>query len=207
MEENKLKVEQPSDKVLKNIFEASYQNPKEAQKTLEETGFKYDTEFSSPDTKVFVDTFGNPHIAYRGSHRVEDILTDIKLGLGQETKRHKEAKELAKKVEQKYGKAASAYGTSLGGHLAEHSGVSGNVYTYNKATGIKDVFRTVPKTQFDYRTEKDIISLPSVLQKGGNKITIESSKKDDILKAHSTKAFDLSKKKSIQSGNPFASFF
>lgn len=192
---------------LKSIFEASYQNPKDAKQTLENKGFKYDEELSSPDTKIFVDTLGNPHIAYRGSHRVEDVLTDIKLGLGYETKRHKDAKETAKKVEQKYGKAASAYGTSLGGNLAESSGVSGKVYTYNKATGIKDIFKKIPKTQFDYRTEKDIISLPSLLQKGGNKITIESSKKDNILKAHSTESFDLSKKKKIQSGNPFIKFF
>lgn len=191
---------------LKSIFEASYQNPSIAKKTLEEKGYSYDTELSSPDTKVFVDVLGNPHIAYRGSHRVEDILTDIQLGLGKETKRHKEAKELAKKVESKYGKAASAYGHSLGGHLAETSGVSGNIYTYNKATGIKDIFRSVPKTQFDYRTEKDIISLPSILQKGGNKITIESDKNNDILTAHSIKAFK-SKGKTIQSGNPFYKFF
>ena len=176
---------------LKTIFESSYQNPSVAKKTLEDVGYTFDTELSSPDTKVFIDKAGNPHIAYRGSHRVEDVLTDIQLGLGKETKRHKEAKETAKKVEEKYGKAASAYGTSLGGHLAEQSGVSGNIYTYNKATGIKDIFRTVPKTQFDYRTERDIVSLPSVLQKGGNKITIESGKTDNFLKAHSTKSFEL----------------
>ena len=197
MEENK----------LKSIFESSYQNPKDAQKTLEEQGFMYDTELSSPDTKVFTDVLGNPHIAYRGSHRVEDALTDIKLGLGYDTKRHKEAKDIAKKVESKYGKVASAYGTSLGGHLAETSGVGGNVYTYNKATGIKDIFKTIPKTQFDYRTESDIVSLPSLLQKGGKKITIGVNKNTNILKAHSVSSFDLLKKKTIKSGNSFASFF
>lgn len=179
MEENK----------LKTIFESSYQNPKDAKKTLEEYGFTYDTELSSPDTKVFTDVLGNPHIAYRGSHRVEDVLTDIKLGLGYDTKRHKEAKELAKMVESKYGKSASAYGHSLGGHLAEKSGVSGTVYTFNKATGIKDIFKTIPKTQIDYRTEKDIVSLPSLLQSGGKKITIESGRDQNILKAHSTSSF------------------
>lgn len=188
---------------LKTIFEASYQNPSVAKKTLEDVGYTYDTELSSPDTKVFIDKSGNPHIAYRGSHRVEDVITDIQLGLGKETKRHEEAKKTAKKVEEKYGKAASAYGHSLGGHLAESSGVSGNVYTYNKATGIKDILKKVPKTQFDYRTEKDIVSLPSVFQKGGNKITIESGN-EDILKAHSLKSFK--KGKTIQSGNPFKFF-
>jgi hypothetical protein len=191
---------------LKVIFESSYQTPKEAKQSLQKIGYTYDTELSSPDTKIFIDSKGNPNITYRGTHRLEDIGTDLYLGLGKETKRHKEAKEIAKKVESKYGKPASAYGHSLGGNLAEQSGVSGNVFTFNKATGIKDIFRTVPKTQFDYRTERDIVSLPSVLQKGGNKITIESNKKDNILTAHKLNAF-TGKKKTIKSGNPLAGFF
>lgn len=192
---------------IKAIFEASYQNPKDARKTLESRGYKYDDEFSSPDTKVFVDNLGNPSIAYRGSHRVEDALTDIKLGLGLKTKRHEDAKDIAKKVEAKYGKAAAAYGTSLGGNLAEKSGVSGSITTFNKAVGIKDIFKTIPKNQTDYRTEKDIVSAPSLLQKGGKKITIGSNKKDSILKAHSISSFDLSKKKTISSGNPLKYLF
>ncbi len=191
---------------LKTIFEASYQNPKDAKQTLEGRGYKYDNEFSSPDTKVFVDTLGNPHIAYRGTHRLEDWKTDLKLGLGLDTKRHKEARDIAKKVESKYGKSASAYGHSLGGHLAETSGVSGNIYTFNKATGIKDILRTVPKTQFDYRTEKDLVSFPSIFQKGGKKITFKSSKNDNALSAHSTSAYGTSKK-TIHSGNPLKALF
>ena len=192
---------------LKYIFEASYQNPKDAANTLEGRGFKFDNELSSPDTKIFTDVNGNPHIAYRGTHRAEDVITDLKLGLGLNTNRHKEAKDIAKKVELKYGKSANAYGTSLGGNLAEHSGVTGNVYTFNKAVGIKDINRSIPKTQFDYRTEKDIISLPSLFQKGGKRITIGSNKSNNILTAHSTNAFDLSKKQTIHSSNPIANFF
>lgn len=191
---------------IKAIFEASYQNSKDARKTLESRGYKYDDEFSSPDTKVFVDNLGNPSIAYRGSHRVEDALTDIKLGLGLKTKRHEDAKDIAKKVEAKYGKAAAAYGHSLGGNLAEKSGVSGSITTFNKAVGIKDIFKTIPKTQTDYRTEKDIVSAPSLLQKGGKKITIGSNKKDSILKAHKLDAFS-GKKKTISSGNPLKYLF
>lgn len=192
---------------LKSIFEASYQNPNEARTTLEGKGYKYDTELSSPDTKIFVDSGGNPHIAYRGSHRVEDIGTDIKLGLGYDTKRHKEARDIAQKVESKYGKSASAYGHSLASHLAEQSGVGGNVYTFNKAVGIKDIFRTIPKTQFDYRTEKDIVSLPSLLQKGGNKITIKSNKNQSIISSHRLESFKPENKTTIKSINPFAKFF
>lgn len=192
---------------LSAIFEASYQDPKVAARTLESKGYTFDTELSSPTSKVFIDPQGNPNIAYRGTHRVEDVLTDIQLGLGFKTKREKDAKELAKRVEAKYGKSATAYGHSLGGNLAEKAGVGGNVYTYNKAVGIKDVRKTIPKTQFDYRTEKDVISLPSLLQKGGNKISIASDKKDSVLKAHKLTSFDTKKTTTIKSINPFAKFF
>lgn len=178
---------------LKDIFEASYQNPEEARQTLEKKGYSYVSEYSSPESKVFLDKQGNPHITFRGTKRAEDAITDLKLGLGLETKRHKEAKQLVKQVQEKYQKPVSAYGTSLGGHLAESSGAS-KVYTYNKATGIKDVFKSIPENQTDYRTQKDLISLPSVFQKGGKKITIQSPLFQDVLTAHSTSAFNPSKK-------------
>jgi hypothetical protein len=177
---------------LKDIFEASYENPKEAKSRLENIGFTYDSDLSSPDTKIFYDKQGNPHITFRGTHRAEDVITDLKVGLGYDTKRHKEAREITKKVQEKYNKPVSAYGTSLGGHLAEKSGAQ-NVYTYNKATGIKDIFKTIPKTQKDYRTEKDVVSFPSLFQRGGQKITIESPTNQDILNAHSIKAFNIDK--------------
>jgi hypothetical protein len=193
---------------LSAIFQASYEDPKIAAKTLSEKGYNFDTQLSTPESKVFVDEQGNAHIAFRGTHRVSDVLTDIGVGLGIKTKRQKDAKDLAKRVQDKYkGRSVSAYGTSLGGNLAENAGVSGNVVTYNKATGIRDIFRSVPKTQFDYRTEKDIISLPSLLQRGGNKITLKSNKSDSILKAHSISSFDPKKKTTIKSINPLSAFF
>jgi hypothetical protein len=179
---------------LKSIFEASYQNPNEARQTLESKGYSYVPEYSSPESKVFLDKQGNPHITFRGTHRAEDAITDLKLGLGLETKRHKEAKQLVKQVQEKYQKPVSAYGTSLGGNLAEHSGAS-NVYTYNKAVGAKDLFKKLPASQTDYRTEKDIISLPSIFQTGSKKVTIKSPVFQDVLSAHSTSSFNLDKKK------------
>lgn len=192
------------DNNFATILEASYQNPKDAAATLSKSGYTFDTSLSSPDTKVFIDKSGTPNIAFRGSHRVEDVLTDISLGLGYDTKRHKEARELTKAVEAKYGKAANAYGHSLGGGLAEKSGAGGQVYTFNKATGVKDVFKTVGPKQTDYRTTRDIVSLPSVLQKGGKKVLIES--KSDVLSAHKLSALG-GKKKTIQSGNPLSYFY
>lgn len=182
---------------LTTIFKASYQNPKDAQSTLEKKGYKYDTELSSPDTKVFVDEMGNPHIAYRGTHRVMDWATNLKIltGRGTETEKVREAKDTAKKVEAKYKKAANAYGTSQGGFISENSGVGGNVYTYNKAVAPLDVFKKVSNKQTDIRTTRDVVSLPSFFQTGGKKITIQSPVGTDPLSAHSIKALDWSKQK------------
>lgn len=182
---------------LKSIFEASYKNPREAQMLLEGKGYKYDSELSSPDTKVFLDKEGNPHVAFRGSHRVEDAFTDLQVGLGIKTKREKEAQQAVKQIQEKYKKPVSAYGTSLGGKLAEESGAS-KVYTYNKAVGVKDLFKQIPSSQTDIRTSRDIVSLPSFTQSGGKKITIQSPFITTALKEHSTSALDFSKKKSGQ---------
>jgi hypothetical protein len=179
---------------LKAIFQASYQNPKEAQLLLEKKGYTYDTELSSPDTKVFIDAQGNPHVAFRGSHRAEDAFTDLQVGLGIKTKREKEAQQSVKQIQEKYKKPVSAYGTSLGGKLAEESGAS-QVYTYNKAVGVKDLFKKIPSSQTDIRTSKDIISFPSFTQYGGKKVTIQSPLFTTALKEHSTSALDFSKKK------------
>ena len=70
----------------KDIYTASYLNPNEASKHLEGLGYKYDHELSSPESKVFTDKEGKPHIAFRGSQRVKDdwLGADIKLMLGLE---------------------------------------------------------------------------------------------------------------------------
>ena len=178
---------------LKTIFKASYQNPEDARISLEKKGFKYDTELSSPDTKVFVDEEGNPHIAFRGTKRVEDLLTDLKVGLGIKTKREEEAQKAVKIAQEKYKKPVSAYGTSLGGKLAEESGAK-NIYTYNKAVGVNDLFKKISPFQTDIRTTRDIISFPSFTQYGGKKVTIKSPVITTALKEDSTDALDFSKK-------------
>lgn len=161
----------------KKIFEASYQRPKQAQQTLEGLGYKFDTELSTPKSKVFVDEEGKPHIAYRGTElgkgiktAIEDIGTDIMVGLGKTTKREKEAKKLREQVESKYGKPATAYGTSLGGKLASSSGAK--AITYNRAYGLRDVFQTAKKGDITFRNPTDVISLPSLLVKGKKPISV-----------------------------------
>ena len=148
-------------------MEASYLNPKEASDKLSNLGYTLDSDLSVPNAKVFVDKKGRPNIAFRGSHRVEDFLVSdplIALGLGKYDKRFQEAKTLTKLVEDKYKKPVDVFGHSLGSRDAEVSGASGNIYTYNKPVGLGDLFKTIPKNQYDVRTTNDIVSLGSLTQ-------------------------------------------
>jgi hypothetical protein len=170
----------------KELFQASYDKPLEAEKRLSKKGYKFQSDLSSPESKVFLDPEDKPIILHRGTHRLEDWGTDIKsVLLGKEGRRTKEARELTKKVQSKFGKPVTAVGTSLGGFLSEQSGAE-NVITYNKATRPKDIFKKIKTTQTDIRTSKDIISLPSILQRGGKKITKKVPFYTNIIKAHST---------------------
>ena len=171
----------------KQLFEASYQNPLDAEKTLAKYGYKFQSDLSTPESKVFLDPQDNPVILHRGTHRIEDWGTDVNsILLGREGRRTREARELTTKVREKYNKPVKAVGTSLGGFLAEQSGAE-NVLTYNKGVRPTDIFKRRKETQTDIRSSKDIISLPSVLQRGGKTKTVKVPFFTDILTAHSTK--------------------
>lgn len=173
-------------KLIRPILEASYQPKKLASKTLAKSGYTLDKKLSTNESKVFVDSAGNPNIAFRGSKTAKDFLiSDTLLGLGASRldPRFSQAKSLTKQVEKKYGKPADVFGHSLGASLAEKSGAKGNITTYNKGVGIGDIGKKIGKNQTDIRTSGDIISALSLTQKyNGNKETIKGSL--NPLKAH-----------------------
>lgn len=172
---------------LHSILEASYKPQQEASAQLSKLGYTYDPELSSMDTKVFVDKEGNPNIAYRGSVRLkEDWLSNANILLGGKSSKDVEAVETAKKVQAKYGKAPTTYGHSRGSRSAELAGeaTGGKTYTYNKAVTPGDLLKKIRPEQTDIRTTKDIVSLPSFFQSGGQKVTIQSGIFDNIIKAH-----------------------
>jgi hypothetical protein len=180
---------------LKDILTASYQPQREAESTLAKRGYKYDNELSSMESKVFVDPkTGKPSIAYRGSTRASDFLyEDPALALGYKTEKQKKAEKLAKDVEIKYGQPADTYGHSLGGYRAEKSSTGGKVYTYNKGAGLSDIGKKIPKTQTDIRTDKDVVSLLSLTQRGGKRKTISTPLTSNVLSSHSIS--ELNRKK------------
>ena len=177
---------------LKTIIDASYKPQREAEQDLEKLGYKYDNELSSMDTKVFYNPKDNqPYIAYRGSVRASDWLDNLNLGLGGKSKKLDEAVNTAQKAKQKYGKAPTTIGHSRGGIFAEEAGnvTGGKTITYNKGTLPKNVFTPIRKEQTDIRTTRDPISLPSSLQKGGTKITIQVPQNTSYIGAHSRTDF------------------
>jgi hypothetical protein len=176
-------------KFIKPILNSSYQNQKEASKSLGKLGYTYDKKLSTNQSKVFVDSEGNPNIAFRGSKTARDwLISDPLLALGLQNldPRFKEAKALTKKVEQKYGKPADVYGHSLGGTLAEKSGAKGNIVTYNKGVGIGDIGKKIPKNQTDIRTKSDVVSALALTQKhsNGDLINLKTPILQNPLQAH-----------------------
>ena len=68
--------------------------------------------------------------------------------------------------------------------MIDNANTKGNITTFNKGVGLKDMFKKIPKRQTDIRTSGDFVSALSVTQRGKNKITLDNP---DILKAHSLK--------------------
>jgi hypothetical protein len=173
---------------LGNLINASYGNKKEKQSVLERKKvFKEDTELSTPETRVFEAENAAPMILHRGTTGFKDLGTDlmIGLGLGHHTKRLKDAKDITKKVETKYGRAANSYGDSLGGWIASNSNNHGRITTYNKFTPISDIGKKMnSKRQKDVMVNNDLVSLLGRTQ-NSNKQFIKN-KGNTFLSAHSS---------------------
>jgi hypothetical protein len=131
-------------------------------------GYKYDSDLSTNDSKVFIDKQGNPNIVFRGTHkgRLKDLVSDASLlvGLEKYNPRFQEAQTVTKLAEEKYKKPVNVFGDSLGGSLAEKSGATGKIITHNKGTGLFDIGKTIPLSQTDYRNKNDAVSLLSLTQ-------------------------------------------
>lgn len=170
---------------IKTLLEASYKPQKTAEENLKSKGYEYDKELSSMGSKVYVKD-GQPIITYRGSKTVGDWVDNAKLALGFKSKAVDQAIRLAEKTKEKYNVAPTTIGHSRGGYLAEKAGekVKGKTYTYNKAVLPVDIGKTIRKDQTDIRTNLDIVSLPSITQRGKKK-TINVNV--NPIKAHALK--------------------
>lgn len=166
---------------LKRGLNASYQRNKKAKKTLAKSGFELDKKLSGKRAKVFTDEAGNATIAYRGTSNFHDVLTDVSIPVGivDKTKRVAHTRKIAQKVEDKYG-TANAIGHSLGGLLADKSGVHGNIVTFNSAPSLSS-----KEGRIDIRTRGDLVS---IMNKSTPKTTtINDFNKINFLDAHKIK--------------------
>jgi hypothetical protein len=179
-------------KYIRPILEASYQPKKQASKTLAKSGYTLDKKLSTNESKVFVDPYGQPNIAFRGSTNAKDFLFSdplLAIGLSKYDPRLKQSQKLVKKVESKYNAPTDVFGHSLGGFLSENSGAKGNIYTYNKGVGIQDIGKIIPKNQIDIRTRNDIVSGLALTQKydNGSLKTLKTPVFQSPIEAHGLK--------------------
>jgi hypothetical protein len=156
--------------LLKPLLEASYMSMAEAEEVAKQFALEMDTELSNENTYVYFDMMsGFPLVVHRGSvDLINDwLISDVLIATGLSrliNPRISMAQELVKKVEEKYQKPSDGFGHSLGSNVAENSGASGYILTYNKASGLGDIRRKTNPNQIDYRSPKDIVSLISETQ-------------------------------------------
>jgi hypothetical protein len=128
----------------------------------------YDKDDSLSDDRVQVYTKNNGEakqtiIVHRGTKGLDDVLTDIKLGLGvyKGTDRYKHALKIQRAAEEKYGaQNITTVGHSLGGRLARDVGTRSNkIITYNSPIMPGDRGKTKRANQTDIRQEGDPVSI------------------------------------------------
>ncbi len=175
-----------------DLLKSSYLPQKDAKARMEKKGYGYDDQLSSMNTKVFVKD-GKPTIVHRGTTTVKDIIDDglLAIGLGKYGFRYKNAKRVTEKAEKKYGQAADTVSHSLGGWLAENSGAHGNIITYNKGTGLGDLFtKKNSARQLDITTKGDLVSALGATQNANKEVIDNRFKSKDpiknLLNAHGT---------------------
>ena len=172
---------------IRGLLDASY------DKTVKNTnGWNKDEDLSTGKSKVFVNPeTGKTAVVHRGTvGTLSDWRNNAVYALGgkkayKETSRYKQAKDVQRAAEAKYGaENITTLGHSQGGLQAELLGKKGDeTITLNKATR---PFSNAPgKNQTDIRTTTDLVSAMNPFSKAKNTESI-SLKGFNPLKAHAT---------------------
>jgi hypothetical protein len=179
---------------IKDLIAGSYQRNTGAREAGNKYGLRLDDSLSDAEHKVWIDRRNRPTVAFTGSRKVGDWMTNALLATGLQgfSTRFRDSKKLMEDVKKKYSAPATILGHSLGGALAEYAGGKNNkVITVDKGVGISGVGKTIGKNQIDVRTSNDPVSLLSNTQKNlGKKIVIKDKKNFNLLDAHNYKYLD-----------------
>ena len=182
-----------SSEDLNTLLKASYDI-----KTPLPQGFIYDKAISSKTSKVFY----NPNtkqavVAHMGTQGITDWGNNAIFALAGKTgykmtARFKEAQDVQKKAEKKYGKEnITTIGHSQGGLQAEILGTRGKeTITVNKATRPLTVFEKTAKNQTDVRSSADLVSGFAPFQKKGKKGVTIKAETYNPLTEHATDILD-----------------
>jgi len=171
-------------KTFKGLLKGSYDGDENVD------GFELDKSLSTKTSKVYHNPQTNKSVvAHRGTKEASDWLNNAVYGLFGKTgykmtPRFKEAEQVQKKAQEKYGaKNISTIGHSQGGLQAELLGADTHeVLTLNKAT--RPFASQAGSNQFDVRSKKDLVSaFNPFAKKTGKEIEYDSS--SNPLTAHS----------------------
>ena len=143
---------------LHDILHNSYSQDPNA---LTKNGFNYDSDLSNDNQQVYYNPKQNKLLySIAGTHNLNDIGTDIYLGLGKikDTNRYKSADDTLAKAKQKYNPAnTTLVGHSLGGNIASKIGKpEDKIFTFNKGSTINE--KVIPQEK-SYRSNGDLVSI------------------------------------------------
>ena len=151
-------MDDPNQISLHDVLHNSYSQDPNA---LTKNGFNYDQELSNHNQQVYYNPKQNKLLySIAGTHNLNDIGTDIYLGLGKikDTNRYKSADDTLTKAKQKYQPANTVVvGHSLGGNIASKIGKpEDKIITYNKGSTINE--KVIPQEK-SYRSNGDLVSI------------------------------------------------
>jgi len=178
---------QISTNKIKDLLQASYSRNTPAKEIGNKYGMKLDESLSNAEQKVYLDKNKNPTIAFTGSRKVGDWMTNALLATGLQgfSTRFRGAKQLVEKVKEKYNKPATIIGHSLGGALAEYAGGKGNkIISVDRGIGLGGIGKKLGSNVTDIRTSNDLVSALRNTQSGGRLVTIKDKKNLNLLGAH-----------------------
>jgi len=170
---------------LKNLLNASYDKK---QKTVD--NFVQDRDLSTKTSKVYYNPeTGQTVVAHKGTTGFTDWANNAMYAVGGEnlyktTDRYKEAKQVQRNAEKKYGRDnISTIGHSQGGLQAELLGKKGKeTITLNKAT--RPFSNTQAENQYDVRTKNDAVSALNPFQTYKPDLTVDAGTSNPLT-AHS----------------------